>query len=181
MQIDISNLTLNAKSIKLRCIRLDDCNLTYLSWLEDPMVNQYLETKWSEQSLATITEFVSDIILDNNNFLFAIIDKSTDRHIGNIKLGPINWQHGFAELSYFIGDTNSWGKGFATQAINEITTWGFNSLQLHFIKAGFYQSNIASEKVLIKSGFRFSARFENELKINNIREDHIWYGKYNHN
>ena len=46
---------------------------------------------------------------------FAI--KTTDKHIGNIKLGPINWIHRYGDISLLIGDKDYWGKGIATEAI----------------------------------------------------------------
>jgi RimJ/RimL family protein N-acetyltransferase len=180
MKKDIKSIKLESSMLILRSITTDDCKQDYLNWLQDPKVNCFLETRWQKQTINSIYEFIVNIQKDENNYLFAIVDKSTNKHIGNIKLGPINWQHGIAEISYFIGDVDFWGKGYATQAISTLTEWGFKKLKLHFVKAGFYQSNIASQKALVKSGYEFQAIFKNELiAANGVREDHVWYGKFN--
>ena len=43
--------------------------------------------------------------------------KSKKIHIGNIKLGPIDFIHKNALISYFIGEKKYWGKNITTMAI----------------------------------------------------------------
>ena len=43
-----------------------------------------------------------------------------NNHIGNIKLGPINFIHKNAVISYFIGEKKLWKRGYTTLAIEEI-------------------------------------------------------------
>jgi hypothetical protein len=87
--------------IVLRLAGLDDCNDQYLAWLKDPTVNQYLETRWREQTLESIRAFVAAQSASPDSYLFAILE--ADRHIGNIKVGPILPHHECADVSYFIG------------------------------------------------------------------------------
>ena len=61
-----------------------------MSWLQDPAVNAYLETRWSPQSLESVRAFVSAMAEDPANYLFAIVQNQGGRHIGNLKIGPIN-------------------------------------------------------------------------------------------
>src|SRR5690606_30548095 len=82
-------LILTGKNIFLMPIVLADCTERYLSWLQDPEINQYLETRWSPQNMQSIEQFVESMLDDPNNYLFAIRDLTTEQHIGNIKLGPI--------------------------------------------------------------------------------------------
>ena len=49
------------------------------------------------------------------------------RHIGNIKLGPIQWLHRRADLSLFIGDKSCWSLGYASEAIGLVRDWAFRS------------------------------------------------------
>ena len=57
-----------------------------------------------------------------------------------------------AELGYWLGEP-FWGKGIATNAINLITQYGFEVLNLRRIHAGIFDFNIASMKALEKNGF----------------------------
>ncbi|HBD9372943.1 TPA: GNAT family N-acetyltransferase, partial [Legionella pneumophila] len=126
-----NHLKLIGSKVFLLPVTLADCTDNYLKWLSDPSVNHYLETRWSIQDMESIRNFVSNMRTDPNNYLFAIRELKTEQHIGNIKLGPINTNHSYADVSYFIGEKNSWGKGFATEAIQLVTHFAFEQLHLH--------------------------------------------------
>lgn len=167
---------ITGEKIFLRPVILEDCNQTYLNWLLDPMVSQCLETRWQKQSLETIKSFVQSMLVNPNNYLFAIIEKTTNKHIGNIKLGPINTDHLYADVSYFIGDRNAWGKGYASEAVSLITKFGFEELHLHKLQAGVYASNKGSIKILEKEGYKLEGRLQKKLWLNELWEDHLWFG-----
>lgn len=170
-----TSLLLQGSKISLRPLTLADCNETYANWLADPVINRYLETRWSEPSLAAITEFVTKMVADPDSYLFTIIEISTQKHIGNIKLGPVNRYHRYADIGYFIGEPQAWGKGYATEAIQLITTFAFTELKLHRVQAGVYASNIASAKALEKAGYVLEAVFKQQLWLGSDWEDHLWY------
>ena len=92
--------------------------------------------------------------LGNSEILFLGIDEKTSaRHIGNIKIGPLHGVHGTAELGFLIGEQDCWGKGYATEAIALAIELAFNKLSARKIIAGCYRENVASEKAFIKNGF----------------------------
>ena len=132
---------------------MSDCNSRYVSWLNDSEVNRYLEVRWNKQTLKTVQEFVEFQRENDHSVLFAIRLNSDDRHIGNIKIGPINSWHCLADISYFIGEKELWNKGIATQAINLVCDFGFHELHLHRIEAGAYEKAVGSCKALEKNGF----------------------------
>lgn len=98
-------------NILLRQIEMEDCTDSYVKWLNDSEVTQYLETKWSIQNLETIRDFVDAQRKNTHSILFAIITKENNVHIGNIKIGPVNEHHKHADISYFIGNKEYWNKG----------------------------------------------------------------------
>ena len=76
---------LNSSLINLRPLNISDCNKRYLSWLNNNEVNKYLETRWTKHSISSIKEYVSNINKSKNNIILAIEDKTSKKHIGNIK------------------------------------------------------------------------------------------------
>ena len=142
------------EKIILRQIELSDCNDNYVDWLNDPDVNQYLETKWSDQNIESIKVFVESQRNNDHSVLFAIVLKENNTHIGNIKIGPIHPHYSHADISYFIGEKEHWHKGIATEAIELISKFGFEDLNLHRIEAGAYECAIGSWKALEKCGFK---------------------------
>lgn len=167
---------LSMGGVLLRQIELSDCTPSYVSWLDDPEVNQYLETRWTEQNIDSIRSFVQSMRDSENSVLFAITLLEDGRHIGNIKLGPINKYHHHADVSYFIGDKAMWGKGIATKAINLVCGYGFGDMKLHRIEAGTYAKAIGSQRALEKNGFIKEAVFRKQVITNNGYEDVYRYG-----
>ena len=137
----------------LREVRQTDVNEDYYNWLSDPEVNQYLETRFIPNSPQTIAKFVERMDGNPNEILFAICVLESDAHIGNIKIGPINWVHRYADISLLIGNKNYWGKGFATEAIGLITRFGFQELNMNRLKASCYEGNKGSFKAFLKIGY----------------------------
>lgn len=79
-----------------------------------------------------------------------------------------------AELGYFLGEP-FWGKGIITTSIQQIVAYGFENLNINRIFARPFGSNIASQKVLLKSGFKLDYILEKTLIKNNVLEDEHCY------
>jgi len=158
---------LENENIYLRNVCLEDVNDSYYQWLNDPQVNQFLETRFVVQSKVKIAEFVASKDGNANEILLAICDKKQDLHIGNIKLGPINWYHRRAEISLLIGNKEYWGKGIASQAIQLISQFAFQTLNLNKIMAGAYKNNIGSIKAFQKCGYKIEGEVEDYVLVNN--------------
>ena len=145
--------TMSGRDIYLREIRLSDVGPGYVAWLNDPEVNQYLETRFEVQTTETIEKFVGRVLASGDEHLFAICLTVGDRHIGNIKLGPINFRHRTADLSLFIGEKSEWSKGYAREAILLLTSHAFREKNLNKVRAGCYSANIGSARAFEACGF----------------------------
>lgn len=64
-----------------------------------------------------------------------------------------NPAEGVGEIGYVLRP-QSWGKGFATEAVSEILSWGATALGLRRAIARTMLPNAASMRVLEKTGFR---------------------------
>lgn len=164
----------------LRQITEEDCTDKYVEWLNDPKVNQYLETRWNKQTRNSILEFVKFQRKNDHSVLFAIILNSDNSHIGNIKIGPWNRHHNHADISYFIGDKDYWNKGIATEAIHLVCQFSFNELGIHRVEAGTYSAAVGSWKALEKNGFKREAVFREQVISNGKYMDIYRYGLLNY-
>lgn len=158
----VTNHMLKGKVIFIRQITQEDCTDKYVDWLNDPMVNQYLETRWTVQTIESVKAFVQSQCDSRDSILFAIVLRENASHIGNIKIGPINNYHFHADISYFIGEKDLWRKGIASEAIRLVCEYGFNDLGLHRLEAGAYASAIGSWKALEKVGFVREGNFREQ-------------------
>lgn len=174
----IKDIQLLSSRLLLRELDIEDVSATYQSWLADPLVNQYLETRFEEQTIDRITAFVGEQKQCMDSYLFGIFTREDSRHIGNIKLGPINSIHDTAQISFFIGDRSSWGHGFAREAVATVVEWGFNKLGLVRVEAGCYEQNFASLRVLLSCGFEVEGFFrKSRLTTDGVRTGSFWLGK----
>jgi len=80
-----------------------------------------------------------------------------------------------ATLGYWIGQRFS-GQGLATDAASAICRFAFETLHLHRVEAACVPSNLASRRVLEKSGFRLEGQARAYLKINGAWADHLLFG-----
>ena len=76
------------------------------------------------------------------------------KHIGNIKLGPINWKKLSTQISFFLGEESFWGKGIIPQVIKKLIEFASKKLNINEINAGYYEENFASAKVFEKCLFK---------------------------
>ncbi|EZH73272.1 GCN5 family acetyltransferase [Aquimarina atlantica] len=74
-----------------------------------------------------------------------------------------------AEIGYWLGEPY-WGKGITTKAVDQITKYGFEKLNLIRIYAGVIEYNTASMSVLEKSGFKKEGIFRKAI----VKNDKIW-------
>ena len=153
-----------------------DIGVKYQKWMNDIEVHKYTEQKHKKRSLKDVKHFVIQKNKSKNEFLYGIFLKKTKSHIGNIKLGLINFEHKFAEISYFLGEKELWGKGYITKAIKEIIKIA-RKKKLKKLKAGSYKMNFGSKKVLEKNGFIKEGVLKSEIIYKNKRYDFYIFGK----
>jgi RimJ/RimL family protein N-acetyltransferase len=164
---------LTTPRLLLRAHEPVDLNGIYLSWLNDPAVNRYLETRFLPQTMEALEAYWQAHRDDPDSPWFAICLQTDGRHIGNIKLGPIHWLHRRADLSLFIGDRSCWGQGYASEAIAAVRDWSFIQLDLQKLNAGIYAGNAGSRRAFEKSGFRLEGTLLAEVVSDGERLD-VW-------
>jgi RimJ/RimL family protein N-acetyltransferase/methionyl-tRNA formyltransferase len=126
-----------------------------VDWLNNPDVNRYLECRHYVHTLTSVTEYVTNLSLPSSvEILFGIFVNHTSRHIGNIKLGPIDGINHHASMGLVIGDIKSWGKGYGSRAIRLLTDAAVTHLDMKTLVAGCYSSNRGSFKAFLKAGWK---------------------------
>lgn len=164
--------------IELRNLSPSDDLGHYLLWLKDDEINQFLEVRFSlPEDETKISSYVSSVNTSKDTFLFGIFHTREKIHIGNIKLGPINWNHLTAEIGILIGEKSYWGRGYASEAISLLSDFAFNEIKLKKLTAGCYEQNIGSFKAFLKEGFIEEGRLKSQWLYNEKRYDGVILGK----
>ena len=162
--------------IYLRPLEREDLNERYLGWLNDPEVNRYLESGIFPYTRDELERFYEQVTGSPDQVILAIVDKETDQHIGNVKLGPINWVHRKATFGILIGDKQFWGKGIGVEVTRLMVEYGFFRLNLRRIDLGVNAENEAAVRSYEKVGFRVEGRFRETSFREGQYKDSLWMG-----
>jgi [ribosomal protein S5]-alanine N-acetyltransferase len=113
-------------------------------------------------------EFIQRFMDQEPVTVFAI--EYRGEYVGNISLSKGTDIHRkSAEIGYFIGEPY-WHKGIATTAVNLITEYGFNNLDIVRIHTGIFEYNKASMRVLEKCGFIKEGVFQKSV----LKQGRLW-------
>ena len=117
--------------------------------------------------------FIEKANSTNKHIILAI--EINGEAIGGIGLHPQTDIHvKNAELGYWLAEP-FWGKGIITSAIIQIVEKGFNELEIERIFARPFGTNMGSQKVLEKAGFKLEARLEKTIFKNGEYLDELIY------
>ena len=140
--------------IFIRVISKKDVSLKYLNWLKNKEIMKFTEQNRKKHTLESTIKFVEEKFQSKFDFLFGIFFKNN--HLGNVKLGPIDWDKREAQISFFLGEKKFWGKGIMFRVIKKLLSFAFQTLGLIKIKAGYDKKNLASAKVFEKCNFKIT-------------------------
>ena len=172
--IEKKNLRLDIDSqLFIRVLTEKDVSEKYVGWLNDYDITKYTEQRFLKHTFETTKKFVREKYKSKNDFLFGIF--LNNLHIGNIKLGPIRWEHKSAEISFFIGDKNFWGTGITPKCILKIIEFA-GDIGLKKICGGFYKPNKSSGNVFKKCGFQIEGEKSKQILFEEKRINFVLVG-----
>lgn len=150
--------TLQSKRLILKALSQEHFSVEYVKWMNDPEVFNYLETG-GNYTLKELKSYISEI--HKKNILFwAIHIKETGKHIGNIKIDPINTRRSTGEYGIMMGDRSEWGKGYAKEASILVINFCFNNLNLRKITLGVISDNEKAVKLYRNLGFEIEGVYK---------------------
>jgi [ribosomal protein S5]-alanine N-acetyltransferase len=165
--------------IELFVLEPEHVSEDYVAWLNDPAINQYLESRFVTHTLASTRAFVAACRNSANSLMLGIRSREhANRHVGNIKLGPIDLQHGLGEIGILIGDRQAWGRGVGRQAIAALCEIAHHELGLRKLTAGCYASNTGSERAFIAAGFHVEGRRGQHFLVDGQPEDLVLLARH---
>lgn len=135
----------------LRELTEEDASDAYAAWLNDPEVNQWLETR--RVTVPELRDYIRAKRASPSALLFGIFWKETGQHIGNVKLEPIDDEKKEATIGILIGEKPFWGKGVATEVTNLAVKYAFSALGLQAVTLGVIPENKPAIRVYEKCGF----------------------------
>ncbi|MDD2537656.1 MAG: GNAT family protein [Candidatus Absconditabacteria bacterium] len=139
------------------------------AWMNDPEIAKNITSQSKVISLNSERARIEAITKTTDEYTFAIIEKSENKILGTIGFAHVNWVHRNAEIGISIGEKEYHGKGYGTDAMKSIVSYGFNVLNLHSLYLNVYDFNVGGQKCYQKCGFKV---------IGKRREGYFYNGKY---
>lgn len=164
--------------VELFLLTPDLVSEAYVGWLNDEAVNRFLESRFQHQDIDGVRAFVAGMLESDKNLFLGIRDLGLDRHVGNIKLGPIDPRHGLGEIGIMIGDREAWGRGIGSSAIAVLADIARDELGLRKLTAGCYASNLGSSKAFEKAGFAVEGNRPGHFILDGRPEDLVLMARH---
>jgi ribosomal-protein-alanine N-acetyltransferase len=146
----------------IKKLEVRDVNLNYLSWLNNPVTNEFLMAGKNKRSMKLIEleEYVKEKTSDPKIYFYGIFLKNTLEHIGNIKY-EIEPQSEKYFMGILIGNQDWLGKGVAIEVISRTKNFDSTIKALYLVVS---KANLNAIKAYAKCGFvqDNSLKFENK-------------------
>jgi ribosomal-protein-alanine N-acetyltransferase len=110
-------------------------------------------------------------------YAFLIFRSDDNAMVGGLTLANI--RRGVAQagsIGYWIGAPFA-KKGYMSAALRVLIPYSFTALRLHRLEAACIPNNIASIRLLEKTGFKREGYARGYLCINGVWQDHLLYGR----
>jgi len=139
--------------IYLRRVEKNDLEGNYYQWLNDQEVTRWMQNGIFPNSAESMLEYHQYMVGSRTDMNLAIVLKEDDRHIGNISLGALNQMFRSAEIGILIGEKDTWGRGYGSEAIALLAGHAFQRMNLNRLGAGAVAENIGCIRAFEKAGF----------------------------
>jgi RimJ/RimL family protein N-acetyltransferase len=152
---------------KLIPFSVSDISDDYISWLNNPDVNKFLEVRKVKQTLETVLKYINEINKNEEKYIWGIYPLNGSL-IGTITLNCMDKN---SEIGLMIGDVNYWGKLASEESIGLILNFAFMELRLNSVTGGCYSTNIGMIFTFKRLGFYRNNIIKSQLKTNNHHVD----------
>jgi len=151
-------------------------DLENLHELISDKANMHLVEDVFSNSIEETFENLSHVMKNEDGQYFAICDKESHAFIGSIgyTYSEPDWDDKIAHLGYFILPKFH-GKGIVTESAKKVLEFAFEADNCVRITTGCYKEHIASERVMIKCGFRKRSEQVGVIRRDGTIKDRVEY------
>lgn len=154
MNLENKKIKIIGEKILLKKLSPRNATKEYCSWLDDPAINKWLVSR--KTTIAKLREYIKEKNKNPDCLFLGIFLKDNQKHIGNIKLEPIDFKNHRAIMGILIGDKNCWSKGIGAEATNLLLDYVFKEFCLKEISLGVNSENQKAVNLYKKIGFKIN-------------------------
>ena len=152
----VADAVLEASTVRLRPLAERDLPLL-VRWSNDPDVRHWLHRSERPPTTLALEREWHERRLRDPSWAEWRIETAAGRRIGVVRLRGIEAGHGRSELGVYIGEKDSWGRGYGTDAIRRVLRHAFDDLGLRRVSLITDADNARGIRCYEKCGFRREA------------------------
>lgn len=170
---------LETERITLRELTVKDAEFIYQYFSMNEVTQYYgLESFENHTQAMELIHIFKTAFEEKKGIRWGIEIKETKALVGTIGFNSYAPKNRRAEIGYDL-HPNHWKKGFASEAITKILSYGFNDMGLTRIGAIVFVENNASISLLEKMGFEKEGTLRNYMYQNGVVHDTYIYSIIN--
>ncbi len=148
----------------LRPVHPSDATI-FTRWMNDPVTRRHLLRRFPVTEMAEEAWIKKNAELSQHptDLVFVIETKDDQKPIGTMGLHRINWVDRNAATGTILGEPESRGKGYATDAKMTLLQYAFESLNLHKIISHAFSANVKSTEYSKRCGYVVEAVHKDEI------------------
>lgn len=154
----------------------EDCEDMLENWIANPKVQlEYGEPVYTtlSQVQALLSEYINNYS-KTDYYRWAIIEKSSNKNIGQIAFCRVYSDCKTAEIEYCIGEAY-WGNGYAGEALSALIDFTFHNTDFVKLEAYHRNENTKSGRVLEKSAMQITDNVERFRRENVLPHGELCY------
>ncbi|MEM1141516.1 MAG: GNAT family protein [Pseudomonadota bacterium] len=176
MTAELEKCFIEGERLYFRGFERRDLEGDYRVWINDPEVTRYISVGSFPQTDDGLNRYFEGQDTSSSSVLFAIIEKSSGKHIGNSQIYDIDWLHRTALRGVVLGDKSCWGKGYALEVIQLLHRYAFETLNLNKLTSSTCSDNEAIQRLNLKAGYTREGVGREEFYRGGRYHDRIYWG-----
>ncbi len=141
-------------------------NDNYLSWMNDEETTKFIQKAKKKTSIEDLHLFANEMTSSKVDYFFAILLKKNFQHVGNVRLGPIDFKLMKSNFGILIGNKNNRGCGIGTEVIKLVKEFGFKHLKLKQIVFPVVEEHLPAMRLYKKAGFVLNNKLKKTFNKN---------------
>lgn len=174
---NVGTKTIITPRFKLRRLRIEDSRQVFYNWAGDPEVTRFLvsETHKNVEFTTKMMRKWVDNYTSNQTYHWGIeLLSQPPVLVGFILAFNIDTTVDAVEVGYCIGKA-WWGKGIATEALDAVLDFLFDTVKVKRVQAKFDPENAASGRVMEKCGMVYEGTLRKACRTNRGIVDNTVY------
>ncbi len=173
---NIGTIRIETNRLILRRFEMSDSEDVLEIWASKPEIQQmYSEPVY--ESLCEVRELLQkyiDSYKSRTTYRWAVIEKTSEKCIGQIAFFLVDAKNNFAELEYCIG-TDYQCRGYMTEAVRAVIKFGFEQMHLHKIQICTKEMNTPSKRVIEKCGLTYEGMLRDYFYMDGEYVGRLYY------